>query len=283
MTKWLTHWSLREAPFTKEFGDADLWVPSSHIGAIDRLVDACRDHGHALLVGEPGVGKTCILRALRHRLPQDGFRLTYCHNATLGRRDFYRHVCLALSLSPSATAAAVFYAISTHVNELGNDKIHPVFFNRRGPPTPPRRARALAHPGELRVGLEGVAIDHSRGAAGDETTACPREEPLALVADPRATVARRRQARRHGGVRDASASACGLRTAALQLRRARPTARTVAGAPPRHRSTRHRCPQSGLRETRSRPSTASSSRTSLVTPSSSPTTDINELNGSAQP
>jgi type II secretory pathway predicted ATPase ExeA len=127
MSKWLTHWGLREPPFTKELGDADLWVPSSRVGAIDRLVDACRDHGHALLVGEPGVGKTCILRALRHRLPQDGFRLTYCHNATLGRRDFYRHVCLALSLSPSATAAAVFYAISTHVNELGNDKVHPVF------------------------------------------------------------------------------------------------------------------------------------------------------------
>ena len=36
-------------------------------------------------------------------------------------------MCLALSLSPSATAAAVFYAISTHVNELGNDKVHPVF------------------------------------------------------------------------------------------------------------------------------------------------------------
>jgi type II secretory pathway predicted ATPase ExeA len=126
MTRWLTQWGLREAPFTKEIGDADLWVPSSRIAAVDRLVETCHDHGHALLVGEPGVGKTCVLRALRHRLPQDGFRLTYCYNATLGRRDFYRHVCLALGLSPSATAAAVFYAINTHVRELGNDKLHPV-------------------------------------------------------------------------------------------------------------------------------------------------------------
>lgn len=126
MSRWLTHWGLREAPFTKEIGDADLWVPTSRLGAIERLIETCRDHGHALLVGEPGVGKTCVLRALRHRLPQDAFRLTYCHNATLGRRDFYRQVCLALGLSPSATAAAVFYAISTHVHELGNDKIHPV-------------------------------------------------------------------------------------------------------------------------------------------------------------
>ena len=126
MTRWLAQWGLSQSPFTKEIGDAELWVPSSRQGAVDRLVETCRDRGHAILVGEPGVGKTCVLRALRHRLPQDGFRLTYCHNATLGRRDFYRHVCLALGLSPAATAAAVFYAISTHVSELGSDKVHPV-------------------------------------------------------------------------------------------------------------------------------------------------------------
>mgnify|MGYP000001375783 CR=1 FL=1 len=126
MSRWLGQWGLREAPFTKEIGDGDLWVPASRAGAVDRLVDACRERGHAVLVGEPGVGKTCVLRALRHRLPQDGFRLTYCYNVTLGRRDFYRHVCLALGLSPSATAAGVFYAINTHVNALGNEQVHPV-------------------------------------------------------------------------------------------------------------------------------------------------------------
>jgi type II secretory pathway predicted ATPase ExeA len=126
MTRWLSPWSLREPPFSKEVGDSDLWFPSSRAGAVDRLVETCHDRGHAVLVGEPGVGKTCVLRALRHRLPKEGFRLTYCHNVTLGRRDFYRHVCLALGLTPSATAAAVFYAISTHVAELGQEKIHPV-------------------------------------------------------------------------------------------------------------------------------------------------------------
>ena len=71
-----------------------------------------------LLTGEPGVGKTCVLRSLRQRLPEAGFKLTYCHNATLGRRDFYRQICLALGLNPKATAASVFYAISHHIHEL---------------------------------------------------------------------------------------------------------------------------------------------------------------------
>jgi general secretion pathway protein A len=69
-----------------------------------------------------------VLRALRHRLlPSAGFRLTYCHNATLGRRDFYRQLCTALGLAPSATAAALFHAVTTHVEELGREKLHPVF------------------------------------------------------------------------------------------------------------------------------------------------------------
>jgi general secretion pathway protein A len=125
MSRGLSHFGLQEAPFTKEIADSDLWVPSSRKGTLESLVESCRDRGHAVLVGEPGVGKTCVLRALRHRL-QDGFRLTYCHNVTLGRRDFYRHVCLALALSPKATAAAVFYAISTHIEQLGAENVHPV-------------------------------------------------------------------------------------------------------------------------------------------------------------
>lgn len=54
--------------------------------------------------------------------------LTYCHNATLGRRDFYRQLSLALGLSPSATAAAVFYAVAQHVEDMArNRRAHPVF------------------------------------------------------------------------------------------------------------------------------------------------------------
>jgi len=102
-------------------------MPSTKKQVLDELVDAMHARQHVLLVGEPGVGKTCTLRALRRQLPEAGFRLTYCHNATLGRRDFYRQLCLSLGLSPKATAAAVFYAVSTHVEELGREQVHPIF------------------------------------------------------------------------------------------------------------------------------------------------------------
>ncbi len=123
---YLAHFGLKEAPFSKEVGDADLWLPSSKTAVVDELVEALAQRASVSLVGEPGVGKTCVLRALRHRLAT-GFRLTYCHNATLGRRDFYRQLCLALGLKPSATAAAVFFSVTTNIEELGHERVHPVF------------------------------------------------------------------------------------------------------------------------------------------------------------
>jgi len=124
---YLGAFGLKEAPFTKEIADADLWVPSSKQGLVDELCQAVSEHASVLLTGEPGVGKTCVLRAVRSRLPEAGYRLTYCHNATLGRRDFYRQLCLALGLDPKATAASVFFSVTSHVQDLGQDRVHPVF------------------------------------------------------------------------------------------------------------------------------------------------------------
>lgn len=115
-------------PFSKEIDDRDLWLPPSKQGVLDELVDAVHDKKSALLTGEPGAGKTCLLRALRHTLGTEGFRLTYCHNVTLGRRDFYRQLCLALGLPRGHyTAGDVFYTISTHVEELAKERVFPVF------------------------------------------------------------------------------------------------------------------------------------------------------------
>ena len=124
---YLAAFGLREPPFSKEIPDGELWTPPSKETVVDSLIEALDARSSVVLCGEPGVGKTCVLRALRHRIPHAGFRLTYCHNATLGRRDFYRQLCVALGLSPSATAAAVFYAVSTHVEDLAKERVHPVF------------------------------------------------------------------------------------------------------------------------------------------------------------
>jgi len=124
---YLSSFDLQQPPFDKDISDGELWLPPSKQSIVDSIREALSERTSVVLYGEPGVGKTCLLRAVRHHLPQAGFRLTYCHNATLGRRDFYRQLCLALGLSPSATAAGVFYAVSAHVQDLATQRVHPAF------------------------------------------------------------------------------------------------------------------------------------------------------------
>jgi len=124
---YLAHFALTDAPFSKEIADAELWLPTSKLAVVDTLIEALDERASVVLVGEPGVGKTCVLRALRHRIPAAGFRLTYCCNATLGRRDFYRQLCHAVGLSPVATAGSLFYALSRHVEQSAAERVHPVF------------------------------------------------------------------------------------------------------------------------------------------------------------
>ena len=126
-TAYLTYFGCKETPFSKEIPDGELWLPASKLAIVDSLLEALDERASVVLVGEPGVGKTCVLRALRHRIPAAGFKLTYCHNATLGRRDFYRQLCHALGLSPAATPGSLFYAVTRHVEDRAVERIHPVF------------------------------------------------------------------------------------------------------------------------------------------------------------
>jgi type II secretory pathway predicted ATPase ExeA len=132
MRHWLKHFELTSPPFDKNLDAELLWMPSSRRTLLQEMRETIDERGNILLVGEPGIGKTCLLRALRAQLPENGYRLTYCHNATLGRRDFYRQLSIALNLRPHATAAAVFFDISSHVEELAADRVHPIFLLDEG-------------------------------------------------------------------------------------------------------------------------------------------------------
>jgi len=126
-TDTLAHLGLSLEPFSKEIDDGDLWLPPSKQAVLDELCDAVHARKSLVLTGEPGAGKTCLLRALRAALGPDTFRLTYCHNVTLGRRDFYRQLCIALGIPRGMTAGDVFFSVSTHVEQLAHERLFPVF------------------------------------------------------------------------------------------------------------------------------------------------------------
>jgi general secretion pathway protein A len=114
-------------PFSKDIDDDKLWLPPSKKSIVSDLVECVQERKHAVVTGESGAGKTCVTRAVRHALGNQAVRLTYCHNVTLGRRDFYRHLCHALGVPYGSTAGDVLLSVTRHVEDLARERVFPVF------------------------------------------------------------------------------------------------------------------------------------------------------------
>lgn len=126
MTYYSDHFGFTAAPFSKEIDDDKLWLPPSKKSVVSDLVECVQERKHAVVTGESGAGKTCVTRAAGHALGHQTVRLTYCHNVTLGRRDFYRHLCHALGVPYGSTAGDVFLSVTRHVEELARERVFPV-------------------------------------------------------------------------------------------------------------------------------------------------------------
>jgi general secretion pathway protein A len=117
---------LRRRPFDKDIPDEALWLDEGRKDAIDRLSDAVTARQHALVLGEPGVGKNCVVRGLRARLSPVHFRLTYVAHVSLGKRDFYKQICNSLGIECKLMPATLFAAIQHNLAALAKERIHPV-------------------------------------------------------------------------------------------------------------------------------------------------------------
>lgn len=121
MRKLLNRYGLAKLPFERdvpldEFFDTDGFV------AARRLVKAAIEgRSSAVLTGESGTGKTFVARAVEADLVQGRYNVTYIHNSTVNRRDFYRQVATALGLEPRATPAALFQIVSAHIEALASE------------------------------------------------------------------------------------------------------------------------------------------------------------------
>ena len=123
----LNRFGLAGLPFTKEVVPENLFEVESQADAIARLKAAVESKASAVLVGESGVGKTCVLRGLERELNPARFRLTYLHHSGVSSRDFYRQLSVVLGLEPRSHPSAMFRQVQAHIEELADEqKVHPV-------------------------------------------------------------------------------------------------------------------------------------------------------------
>ena len=129
MRAMMNSFGLAKLPFNKEIAAEDLFEITAYKDAISRLKAAVESKASAVLVGDPGVGKTCVLRGLAQTLNPARFRVTYLHNANVSPRDFYRQLSTSLGLEPKAHPSAMFRQVQTHLEELSDEqKVHPILF-----------------------------------------------------------------------------------------------------------------------------------------------------------
>lgn len=121
----MNRFGLARPPFGKEF--SELFEVQAQTDAIARLKAAVEAKASAVLIGESGVGKTCVLRGLDKALNPARSRVTYLHHANVNPRDFYRQLSMVLGLEPRAHPSAMFRHIQAHIEDLADEqKIHPV-------------------------------------------------------------------------------------------------------------------------------------------------------------
>ena len=71
----LSHFSLNRAPFTVDYDTENMFAFHSFEQGMRRLLHAAGTRGTALVVGEPGTGKTALARSLVGRLASSGYKV----------------------------------------------------------------------------------------------------------------------------------------------------------------------------------------------------------------
>lgn len=118
MNKLLSTYGLTRPPFSKDIPPAEMFRTEQFEEALQSMKAAIEGQTSAVVTGDSGSGKTCLIRALEEDLPQGRYRLHYTPNATVNRRDFYRQISLGLGLDPHSSFAALYSNVSQHIQDL---------------------------------------------------------------------------------------------------------------------------------------------------------------------
>src|SRR5207249_12327193 len=86
MNKLLSTYGLTREPFTKDVAPSHMFQTEQLQEALQALKAAIEGRSSAVVTGDSGCGKTCLLRDLEDVRPQGRYRLHYAHSTTVHTR-----------------------------------------------------------------------------------------------------------------------------------------------------------------------------------------------------
>ncbi len=104
-------YGLSTDPFLKSTETKDHFKSQDFKEAMNRLEFLKNTKGFGLITGEPGVGKSFLLRYFLSSLNPNLYKSVYIPISTLTVMDFYRALCIGLGITPSHKKVGMFNQI----------------------------------------------------------------------------------------------------------------------------------------------------------------------------
>ena len=122
------YYSFSNIPFHKELPYDKLFDSTSLKEGLARMEHLKKTRGIGLIAGEPGSGKTSVIRAFTGNLNSSLYKVVYFQLATVSPNDFYRGLLYGLGEIPKSKKVDMFAQIQAAILTLyKNQKMTPVF------------------------------------------------------------------------------------------------------------------------------------------------------------
>lgn len=114
------HFGLRQGLLGKDI--TELWDDGALATVRERFQWLLHSPGLGLITGEPGVGKTTVLRHLAQGMNPHRYQIIYLSETDFGRLDLYRSLALALGIDPPHRRASLWRELKARIVDLNENR-----------------------------------------------------------------------------------------------------------------------------------------------------------------